>query len=97
MFGWKFQKWDGPWTIDRMVTTGDEKERGINGGISKRGQGAMPAMNTIGVPNIDQFSKKVKMRRQDAEDADPGVGWFAACQDTEGNMFGIIQKGEKAK
>ena len=32
-----------------MVTTGDEKEPGINGGFSKRSESAMPNMNTIGV------------------------------------------------
>jgi uncharacterized protein len=46
VFGWKFQKWDGPMEY-WMVTTGDEKEKGINGGISKRGESGMPNMNTI--------------------------------------------------
>ncbi len=26
-----------------------------------------------------------------------GVGWFAQCMDTEGNMFGIIEMDEKAE
>jgi hypothetical protein len=27
----------------------------------------------------------------------PGVGWFATCQDIEGNIFGIIEENKKAK
>jgi hypothetical protein len=27
----------------------------------------------------------------------PGVGWFATCQDTEGNIFGIMEENKKAK
>jgi predicted enzyme related to lactoylglutathione lyase len=27
----------------------------------------------------------------------PGVGWFATCQDTEGNTFGIIEEDRTAK
>ena len=27
----------------------------------------------------------------------PTVGWFATCQDTEGNTFGIIEFDKKAK
>ncbi len=99
VFGWKFQKWDGPMEY-YMATTGDDKEPGINGGISKKGESGMPNMNTIGVPNVDSFSKKVQNgggKILQARMAIPGVGWFATCQDTEGNIFGIIERDEKAK
>ena len=99
VFGWKFQKWDGPleyW----MATTGDEKEPGINGGISKKGESGMPNMNTIAVASVDQYSKmitdnggKVLMPKSPI----PGIGWFANCQDTEGNIFGIMQSDPSAK
>jgi uncharacterized protein len=26
----------------------------------------------------------------------PGVGWFSTCQDTEGNIFGIIEENKMA-
>lgn len=99
VFGWKFEKWDGPMDY-WMATTGDEKEQDINGGISRRGDSGMLAMNTIGVPDVDQFSKKVQDgsgKILQPKMPIPGVGWFATCQDTEGNMFGIIQRDEKAK
>ena len=36
VFGWKVEKWEGP--VDYwMVTTGDEKTLGINGGLMEAG------------------------------------------------------------
>lgn len=34
IFGWKFEKWNGPMEY-WILTTGDEKEPGINGGLAK--------------------------------------------------------------
>lgn len=98
-FGWKFEKWDGPMEY-WMVTTGEEREPGINGGLSKKGESGMPNMNTISVPSVEKFSKtiqdnggKVLMPKMPI----PGVGWFATCQDTEGNIFGIIEHNPNTK
>lgn len=99
VFGWKFQKWDGPMEY-YMATTGDEKEPGINGGISRKGNQAMPQMNTIGVPSVDEFSKKVQNgggKIIQPKMPIPGVGWFAVAQDTEGNTFGMMQEDKNAK
>ena len=83
-----------------MITTGTKKQVGINGGLSKRGNEGMPNMNTIDVKSVEKYSKKI----QDSggkvlmpKMAIPKVGWFAACQDTEGNSFGIIEFDKKAK
>jgi predicted enzyme related to lactoylglutathione lyase len=32
-----------------------------------------------------------------AKTAIPGVGYFAYCEDTEGNLFGVMQADGKAK
>jgi predicted enzyme related to lactoylglutathione lyase len=99
IFGWKFEKWNGPMEY-WMVTTGDEKEPGINGGFSKRGDSGMPNMNTIGVSSVDKFSKMVQDKGGKVvmpKTAIPGMGWFATCQDTEGNTFGIIEEDRAAK
>jgi uncharacterized protein len=101
IFGWKFENWNGPMEY-WMVTTGvEKKEPGINGGLSKRGgESTMPNMNTIGVSSVDKFSKmvqdeggKVLMPKSPI----PEIGWFATCQDTEGNTFGIIEEDRTAK
>jgi predicted enzyme related to lactoylglutathione lyase len=103
IFGWKFEKWNGPMEY-WLVTTGDEKkEPGINGGLSKRGESSMPNMpnmNTIGVSSVDKFSKMVQEKGGKVlmpKSPIPGIGWFATCQDTEGNTFGIIEEDRTAK
>jgi uncharacterized protein len=99
IFGWKFEKWGGPMEY-WMITTGDEKEPGINGGLSKRGESNMPNMNTVGVTSVDKFSKMIQ--DEGGKVLVPktpilGIGWFATCQDTEGNTFGIIEEDRTAK
>lgn len=59
VFGWNFQKWDGPMEY-WMAMTGDEKEPGVNGGLSKKGESNMPNMNTISVPSVDKFSQTIQ-------------------------------------
>jgi uncharacterized protein len=98
-FGWKFEKWEGPMEY-WMITTGDGKEPGINGGLSKKGQQSMPNMNTIGVSSADKFSSMVEEKGGKIlmpKTLIPGVGWFVTCQDTEGNTFGIIEENRDAK
>jgi predicted enzyme related to lactoylglutathione lyase len=99
IFGWKFEKWEGPMEY-WMITTGEKNEPGINGGLSKKGQQSMPNMNTIGVSSVEQFSATVQGKGGKilmSKTAIPGVGWFATCQDTEGNTFGIIEENRDAK
>ncbi|MEO9320493.1 MAG: VOC family protein [Nitrososphaera sp.] len=99
IFGWEFEKWDGPMEY-WMIKTGPKKERGINGGLSKKGEGAMPNMNTIEVSSVDKVSKKIEAKGGKIlmpKSAIPKVGWFATFQDPEGNVFGIMEEDKKAK
>ncbi len=98
VFDWKFEKWDGPMDY-WMATTGTE-EPGIDGGLSKRMPGQMGMTNTITVPSVDEFSKKVIEKGGQLivpKMPIPKIGWFAQCMDTEGNVFGIIEMDEKAE
>ena len=98
-FGWKFDKWNGPMEY-WMIKTGDDKQPGINGGLAKRMPGQLGATNTIDVPSIDEFTKKIQSKGGKVivpKMAIPGVGYFAQCLDTEGNIFGIIQMDQNAK
>ena len=52
-------------------------------------------INTIGVSSVDEYIKntivaggKVIMPKQ----AVPGIGYMAYCADSEGNIFGMMQK-----
>lgn len=93
VLGWKFTKWDGPadyW----LISTGDSKEPGIDGGLLRRRDPAQPCVNTVGVPNLDETVKTVESnggRCVVPKMPIPGVGWLAYCKDPEGNMFGLMQ------
>jgi len=99
IFGWKFDKWNGPMEY-WMIKTGDDKQQGINGGLAKRMPGQAGTTNTIDVPSVDEFAKKIESKGGKVimpKMAIPGVGYFAQCLDTEGNIFGIIQMDQNAK
>ncbi len=104
VFGWEFNKWDGPqdyW----LVKTGEDSQRGINGGLTpKTNQGSGNTggriTNSIDVPSIDEFSNKISMEGGKVLSPKmliPGVGYLAICEDTEGISFGIIQYDRNAK
>jgi hypothetical protein len=112
VFGWDIKEWVVPGVeIPRenrywLVTTGSEKEPGINGGILFR-RGADPAEGqpvnaytcTIGVKSIDDYVARALVAG--ATVAVPkmpvkGIGWLAYCKDTEGNIFGMMEEDKKA-
>jgi predicted enzyme related to lactoylglutathione lyase len=93
LFGWKFQKWDGPMEY-WVIRTGNAGEPGIDGGLMTRRDPAQPCVNTVDVEDLDASIGV-------AEAAGglcvvpkmpiPGVGWLAYCKDTEGHIFGMMQ------
>jgi predicted enzyme related to lactoylglutathione lyase len=94
VFGWSFQKWEGPeeyW----LVRTGDPQRPGIDGGMMKRprGPGAV-TVNTIEVPSLAKTMAEVEKRggKIVVEKREiPGVGWLAYGADPEGLVFGIME------
>lgn len=98
VFGWKFEKWEGQqdyWFIE----TGPKEQPGINGGMYKR-QAPGNYVNTVDVPSLEEAigivtraGGKIVMPKTTV----PGVGYFASCLDTEGNVFSIMQFDNKAK
>ncbi len=93
VFGWKINKWEGPMAY-WLVTTGDKSVLGIDGAIMQRSETASTVVNSIDVPSVDDFIKKVTKNGGKVitpKTPIPGVGYFAYCKDTEGNMFGILQ------
>ncbi len=91
-FNWEIEKWSGPveyW----LITTGEESEPGINGAIKHRSDN-LATVNTISVPSVDEFSQKITQAGGKAvtpKMAIPSIGYHAYCQDSEGNIFGIMQ------
>ena len=98
VFGWNFQKWDGPMEY-WLVSTGSEA-RGIDGGMMKREAPSQSTVNTIEVTSLDDTLKAVQRQGGTVtipRSAIPGVGWIAYCSDTESNLFGVMQPDEAAK
>ena len=98
VFGWKVEKWEGP--IDYwLVMTGDQSEPGIDGAITPR-SGPQGTVNMVDVPSLDEFVEQVTGaggKVVQPKTAVPGVGYLAYCQDTEGNIFGMMQSDTSAK
>jgi predicted enzyme related to lactoylglutathione lyase len=94
VFGWKIEKWEGP--LDYwLITTGEDDQPGINGGLMKRENPSATTVNTVNVPSVDEFVAKITENGGKVvmpKTTIPGVGYIAYCQDTEDNTFGIIQE-----
>lgn len=99
VFGWKIMKWEGPMEY-WLITTGKEKEPGIDGGLSKRTEAAPSTVNTIDVPSVDEYAKLVEANGGTIirpKTAVMGVGWMAYFKDPEGNVWGMMQNDKNAK
>ena len=105
VFGWKFDKWEGPqdyW----LITTGGPEEPGINGGLMRRmggaptdGQAVNSYVCTIMSSAVDDDVAKAMTNGGSIampKMAVSGIGWLAYIKDTEGNLFGIMQEDKSA-
>jgi predicted enzyme related to lactoylglutathione lyase len=98
-FGWQIEKWPGPMEY-WMVTTGAQGTPGINGGLLKKSVPVTSNTNTIGVDSVDKAVDTVKAaggKLVMPKTAIPTVGYFAYLEDTEGNLFGVMQSDTNAK
>ena len=98
VFDWKIVKWQGPFNY-WLVTTGEDKEPGINGALMER-TNFETTVNTIGVPSVDEFVKKITAAGGKVvmpKGVVPSQGYLAYCADTEGNVFGVFQRDPSAK
>jgi predicted enzyme related to lactoylglutathione lyase len=99
IFGWTIQKYEGPMPY-WLVTTGDPKDPGINGGLVINKDAQPRTVNTIAVENLDESMKKVEGgggKIVVPKTPIAGVGWLAYFTDTEGNILGLHQFDSAAK
>jgi uncharacterized protein len=91
LFGWQFESYGG---MDYHMTQLDEQQGGAISGM-QQGENATIYFD---VDDIDAATAKVREFGGEAEDKQPvpGMGWFAACKDTEGTNFSIWQRDESA-
>ncbi|HYT81197.1 MAG TPA: VOC family protein [Actinomycetota bacterium] len=90
VFGWTFDRYPGAPQYYGMATTGDSQS-GINGALFQRGESSGTTL-TMTVDSIDDAAASVvaaggKIIQEKA--AVPKMGWFATCEDTEGNRIGL--------
>lgn len=107
IFGWTFEDFSAFAGMPYFgVTTGDDAEPGINGGLMQR-QGPAPevgssvngAVLTMGSGDFDADAAKIIAAGGQValpKYALPGMAWQGYFLDTEGNVFGLHQPDPEA-
>lgn len=97
LFGWKINPFPGNsdyWHID----TGGADES-PDGALKRSNHSAEPVVNYISVDSVDKFADKIAKlggKISMGKTAVPQMGYFAVCQDTEGNAFGVWESDPSA-
>jgi uncharacterized protein len=91
VFGWTFQRYQGAPQYYGMANTGDA-EPGINGALFQRGDDSETTL-TMSVDSIEKATQAIEAaggKVLQGKTPIPSMGWFATCEDTEGNKFGLF-------
>ena len=97
VFGWTFQRYPGAPSYYGMANTG-ESNPGINGALFQRADDSVTSL-TMSVDSIDDALDTVKGaggKVLQGKTPIPSMGWFATCEDTEGNRIGLFTNDPKA-
>src|SRR5919202_313504 len=92
VFGWEFQDSGMPGIDYRMVRTGESQGGGLYQSDKRSGHLTV----YFDTDDIDATIAKIRESggQVDEKRPIPGVGWFAAAKDTEGNAFSLFQSDE---
>jgi uncharacterized protein len=92
LFGWEFQETPGPFEY-HMANAGQQGVAITNMEPGKRGPRVYFAVDDInaGVAKVKELGGTVG-----DPGPVPGMGWFAVCDDPEGNNFGLWQNDTSA-
>lgn len=99
LFGWKIVQASGPieyWIIQTVPvdSTGMPVRSGVNGGMYKKLAPEGKPVNYFAVESISSFlAKIVKLGGKVTQPKQevPEIGWVAAAEDPEGNLFALFQ------
>lgn len=97
-FGWEFTQW-GEYEYF-LAMTGDEREPGINGAITKPDAIHQTVVNTVNVADLDGAEKSIIRNGGTIlmpKSAVPTVGWMFYFRDPFGNVMGVMQPDPNAK
>lgn len=101
VFGWEFTKWEDPGGQQEywLIATGKD-EPGIDGGMGRKQGPDDQVANTIGVPDVDEYLKKIEEnggRIIMPKMPIPKIGWIASFLDPQGNKHAIMQDDKNAE
>jgi len=98
LFGWQFS--NPPGFEDYWQFETGESGKDLAGGMMKRQDpNQVGLVNYVNVGSVDEFVAKVQELGGQVifpKMAVPGMGWFAHCMDTEGNVFAMWEDDESA-
>jgi predicted enzyme related to lactoylglutathione lyase len=97
LFGWKINPFPGTGDYWHIDTGGADDSP--DGAMKRRKHSQEPVINYISVDSVDKFADKVAKLGGKicmAKTPVPQMGYFAVCQDTEGNAFGIWESDPNA-
>lgn len=99
LFGWKVESPPGMTDFYLIETEDLNGNKGVGGGLGKRGAPYQKITCYIGVDSVDGYSKRIEALGGTVVHPKmvvPGWGYLATCMDTEGNIFGIWQDDKNA-
>ena len=93
-FDWRTQSWEGPDPYTFLIT-GKDEEPGINGAVITEQETFPKVLLTLDVPSVEDAEQRVvsaggKIIRPNHPIE--GVGQLAYVEDTEGNVFGLMER-----
>jgi uncharacterized protein len=99
VFGWKIMQASGPieyWVIETVPVGSNGKlvRSGVNGGLYKKMVPESKPLNYFTVESISDFLAKIEKmggKVTQPKQEVPEIGWIAAAEDPEGNLFALIQ------
>jgi uncharacterized protein len=94
LFGWSFREGTGP--VEYHMVDEDVEPTGA---IYPSQAGEKDAIIYFDTDDIDGSVERVNELGGSAEDRQPipGIGWYARCEDTEGNTFSLFQADESVQ
>ena len=98
LFGWKITPFPGTGDYWHIDTGGADDSP--DGALKRCKQPQEPVVNYVSVDSVDKFADKIaKLGGKICmpKTAVAKMGYFAVCQDTENNAFGIWEKDRNAK